>query len=432
MARKSKPDKKSQSSYGWDDELIDDEDELDDLFPDDEDDGYSRQWSSGNTATTKKTNPVLVICIVLLAVVFVLGGAYGVLRILDRNPVVKNTTTNETIAPAPDLQNTPAQNPQPAAATPAPATPAPWTGMVFETTDTDGNTVRSQDLFSQHTVTMVNVWASWCGPCVGELPELQRLNGEFAAKNCAIVGVMLDGGDADGLRDGLARMQEAGVTYTVLLPWADVDSIFPAEYIPTSFFVDSGGHIIGDPIVGAAVNDYAPGLDAAIAAAQSGAAAGTTSGTVNSASQSGPWQGLSFETKDVYGNTVRSQDLFSQNKVTMVNVWTSWCGYCVDELPDLERLNGEFAAKGCAIVGILMDGNEAAGDRDGRAEMKAAGVTYTVLRPWDGAEQMFPVTGYPTSFFVDSNGNIIGDPIVGAAVGRYSSALDDAIAASGN
>lgn len=58
----------------------------------------------------------------------------------------------------------------------------------FETTDLDGNVVRSADVFKGHRLTMVNVWGTFCGPCIGEMPELEKLNYRLKQKDCAIVG----------------------------------------------------------------------------------------------------------------------------------------------------------------------------------------------------------------------------------------------------
>jgi thiol-disulfide isomerase/thioredoxin len=145
--------------------------------------------------------------------------------------------------------------------------PEPGTMVAFETTDLDGNPVTAQELFSAHAVTMVNVWASWCPPCVRALPDLQRLSGEFAEKDCALVGFLIDGDEAQGLADAKARLQEAGVTYPILLPCKELNEIFSVQAVPTSFFVDSGGRLIGEPIVGAYVEGYTAALDAAIAQA---------------------------------------------------------------------------------------------------------------------------------------------------------------------
>lgn len=74
----------------------------------------------------------------------------------------------------------------------------PWTGkeLRFETTDLDGNPVRSEELFAQHKVTMLNIWATWCGPCKGELRELGDINRRVQEKNGAIIGILSDADDA--------------------------------------------------------------------------------------------------------------------------------------------------------------------------------------------------------------------------------------------
>lgn len=209
--------------------------------------------------------------ILLAALLLTACGAAGPASTSDA-PADTAAPAEETAAPAEETVPAPAEEPapveEPVTAEPAEESAATWDGIVFETVDLEGNLVTAEELFSSHTMTMVNVWASWCPPCVRELPELQRLNGEFAEKNCAIVGLLLDGDEEQGLADGKARLQEAGASYTILLPWDGVYDLFPVSAIPTSFFIDSYGHVIGEPIVGAYVDGYTPALDAAIAEAQ--------------------------------------------------------------------------------------------------------------------------------------------------------------------
>ena len=276
MARRNRNDNRNLHIDSWDGGFGDDKNFTfsDNTFSDNpfgtkDEFAFPTKGDSGLTAGGGKKNPLITLAVVLLAAIVLVGGAFGIRALLNSRDVNQAANVSEAAAnPMPgENQNTSPANQQ--AATPAPAAPqAPWTGLDFETADLEGNTIRSRDLFSQHTMTMVNVWASWCPPCVGELPELQRLNGEFADKNCAIVGILLDGAEAQGLADGKARLREAGATYTILLPWDGVDNIFPVSAIPTSFFVDSQGHVIGEPIVGAYVDGYTPALDAAIAATQ--------------------------------------------------------------------------------------------------------------------------------------------------------------------
>ena len=141
---------------------------------------------------------------------------------------------------------------------------------------------------------------------------------------------------------------------------------------------------------------------------------------------------LSFETLDIDGNKVTSQEVFGAHKVTMLNIWTSWCGYCIMEMPELEQMDKEFAQNDCAIVGLLLDAYEDTGLEDGKAAVKDTGVTYTVLLPWDGCEIDLPVQAFPTTVFIDSEGRFIDvDPVIGADIEGYKKAMEEALAKVG-
>ncbi len=136
-----------------------------------------------------------------------------------------------------------------------------YDGIEFKTTDLNGNPITAKDLFSAHEYTMINIWASWCGPCIGEIPELQELSADFEEKDCAIVGILWDGDDSWGLADGKEILSDAGATYLNLMPPSNVDTLFPSDAVPTSYFVDRNGHIVGDPIVGAYPEGYVSTLN---------------------------------------------------------------------------------------------------------------------------------------------------------------------------
>ena len=136
----------------------------------------------------------------------------------------------------------------------------------FETTDTDGNSVTSEDLFSSNKITMINIWASWCGPCIRELPELQAISERLKEKNCGVIGLLYDGDGAEALETAKKLMTDNGVSYPVILPPENVDSLFPLEAFPTTYFVDSEGKIVSEPIVGAYVDQYETTVDALLAA----------------------------------------------------------------------------------------------------------------------------------------------------------------------
>ena len=134
----------------------------------------------------------------------------------------------------------------------------PWTGkeLRFETTDLDGNPVRSEELFAQHKVTMLNVWATWCGPCKGELQELGEINRRVQEKNGAIIGILSDADDAETIALGKELLAENGADYLNLTLPAALDELGIIGGYPTSIFVDSNGVILAPPINGAVVSLY--------------------------------------------------------------------------------------------------------------------------------------------------------------------------------
>ena len=126
-----------------------------------------------------------------------------------------------------------------------------------------------------------------------------------------------------------------------------------------------------------------------------------------------------FEGKDLDGNTVKSDELFSGNAVTVVNFWFTTCNPCVGELADLDALNKKLAEKGGALIGVntfTLDGDEAA-ISEAKDVLAKKGATYqNVYFDSDGEAGKFTgnIFAYPTTYVVDRNGNIVGDPIVGA------------------
>ena len=126
-----------------------------------------------------------------------------------------------------------------------------------------------------------------------------------------------------------------------------------------------------------------------------------------------------FEGKDLNGNPVKSDDLFSKNAVTVVNFWFTTCNPCVGELSELESLHQELTKKGGGVVGInsfTLGGDEAA-ISEAKSVLSKKGVTYpNVYFPAQGEAGKFVenVFAYPTTYVVDRSGNIVGDPIVGA------------------
>lgn len=140
-----------------------------------------------------------------------------------------------------------------------------------------------------------------------------------------------------------------------------------------------------------------------------------------------------FKGKDLDGNDVNSDELFSSSKVTVMNFWFTTCKPCVGELGDLEQLNKELAEKGGQVVGVnsfTLDGNK--GDiADAKDVLNKKGVTYKNI--WfksdsEAGKLTSNLFSFPTTYVIDQNGNIVGEPIVGAiSSAEQRAALDKLI-----
>lgn len=126
----------------------------------------------------------------------------------------------------------------------------------FSTTDLDGNSV-DQSVFADHKLTMVNIWATFCRPCISEMPELGTLASEYADKGLQIVGLVSDVTDSDGNLDekqlSLARdiVAETGANYTHIVPGEGLNGLLSqVSGVPTTLFVDSEGKQVGKAYLG--------------------------------------------------------------------------------------------------------------------------------------------------------------------------------------
>ena len=135
--------------------------------------------------------------------------------------------------------------------------------FTFATTDLDGNIVTSAEIYAGNKITMINFWATWCPPCVGELAELAEVHSQLQEAGCGVVGILMDSYDPEAVRTAKALMAQNGTNYPVLAlsedlyPLAQVISV-----IPTTVFVDSSGTLVGTPIIGALVDQYVPTVKA--------------------------------------------------------------------------------------------------------------------------------------------------------------------------
>ena len=147
-----------------------------------------------------------------------------------------------------------------------------------------------------------------------------------------------------------------------------------------------------------------------------------------------------FEGKDLDGGKVKSDKLFSGNSVTVVNFWFTTCSPCVGELGELDKLNRQLAEKGGAVVGVntfTLDGDKTAISEAKEILEKKKASYRNIWFASDSEAGKFTsgIYSYPTTYVVDGNGNIVGEPIVGAITGKKQAEklqelIDQAIANS--
>ena len=111
--------------------------------------------------------------------------------------------------------------------------------VTFSTVDRDGNTV-DDSVFAEHDLTLINFWEPWCGPCVGEIPDLELLYENYSDEGLLIIGVYSE----EYMEDDVdAVLSDSGVTYPVLRYTSEFD-IYQSGYVPTTILVDRNGNII--------------------------------------------------------------------------------------------------------------------------------------------------------------------------------------------
>ena len=132
----------------------------------------------------------------------------------------------------------------------------------FSATDLDGTAI-DNSFFASHRVTMVNVWGTFCGPCIEEMPDLAQLPAAFAPADFALVGIVADTSyqntSANAETNATARqlVASAQATYPSIIPdRVLVEQVLPGvSVVPTTFFVDSSDTLIGDPIEGSGTKE---------------------------------------------------------------------------------------------------------------------------------------------------------------------------------
>ena len=144
-----------------------------------------------------------------------------------------------------------------------------------------------------------------------------------------------------------------------------------------------------------------------------------TPGSTEEKSESDGWENLSIDTTDLNGTEITEEN-FSQNKLTILNVWATWCPPCIAELPELQKISEAFADQGVQVVGVVQDGVSEGAPSEKNIEnaqklLEDAGASYTVILPDETltAEFISQMQSFPTTFFIDSKGTVV-HTVIGA------------------
>lgn len=125
---------------------------------------------------------------------------------------------------------------------------------------------------------------------------------------------------------------------------------------------------------------------------------------------------LEFSLKDIEGDTYKSNDVFKENKLTLMNIWGTMCTPCIKELPELQELSNELSSKGIGVIGLVGDVNGDDGLDEAKLIVTKKKIDFLNLLPDDKIrnELLSKIKGYPVTVFLDSKGNFVGQVIVGA------------------
>ena len=138
-----------------------------------------------------------------------------------------------------------------------------------------------------------------------------------------------------------------------------------------------------------------------------------------------PGSFLFFETHDLNGKNLRSDELFGSHKVTLFNIWDTTCGACITEMPHLQQINEEFEERGGQVVGLVFNAVEEDLAEEARELSEDLALTYENLLPNEEIRSMFSIQSFPVTYFIDEHGKILGEPIFGTQIHKYRSRMTE-------
>ena len=131
----------------------------------------------------------------------------------------------------------------------------------FKAVTFDGDEI-TESVFADAEVTMLNVWGTFCGPCIGEMPDLEEINQEYSGKDFQLLGVIIDK-DEPGDAEAQDVIDKTGVTYSHIMNSPDLDNtvLGDVQAVPTTLFIDKDGKIIKTVVGGKDKDDWKAIID---------------------------------------------------------------------------------------------------------------------------------------------------------------------------
>lgn len=132
---------------------------------------------------------------------------------------------------------------------------------------------------------------------------------------------------------------------------------------------------------------------------------------------------IQFSTTDLKGNPVSSEDFFAGHKVTMLNIWSTTCSVCYTEIPELQKMQKEFSGEGGQIAGLLYDGDDPELAAEAQKFLDEYRITYPNIAANEELKAAFPTQSFPMTYFFNEQGEMIGEPVIGANLKQYRESM---------
>jgi len=290
----------------------------------------------------------------------------------------------------------------------------------FTATTIDGQEV-TQDIFKDQPLTMLNIWATYCGPCLNEMPDLGDLHREYQEKGFQIVGIPIDvfgnNNEISQSQVDLAKevIDKTGANYTNILPSADLIAagVTSVQAVPTTIFLDQNGNPVGDDVYlgSRSKSEWESIINELLAEVENREAAsvdGEIPDVPTSAMATKSFSFSNFATSDIDGNPVTSDilegDLFSNR--TLALIWNpEWEG-SKEALEKLRDYMSEY--DNIRGIGFVM-GLDETNAQKAKALSDEAGGDILQLAPIEGLDDYIS-TQQPQVIVLSTWGTIYGTP----------------------